>query len=75
LTCALIVEDSPTQAEQLKFILQTAGFDVVHAEDGRAALEKIVASDFDVVISDSQRAHGHHSRARMRGRQLRHQAL
>jgi PAS domain S-box-containing protein len=52
LTCALIVEDSPTQAEQLKFILQTAGFDVVHAEDGRAALEKIVASDFDVVISD-----------------------
>ena len=48
----LIVEDSPTQAEQLRLILQSSGFDAVVATDAAAALESLGASSFDMVISD-----------------------
>ena len=34
----VIVEDSPTQAEQLKYILETHGYHVVAAGNGKEAL-------------------------------------
>ena len=37
----LVVEDSLTQAEKLKFILEKDGYRVSTAEDGVEALEKI----------------------------------
>ena len=35
----LVVEDSPTQAEHLRLMLEVAGFDVVCAVDAREALD------------------------------------
>jgi two-component system, sensor histidine kinase and response regulator len=52
MTRVLIVEDSPTQAEELRLILESKGFDVEKAADGQAALEHVAHSEFDVVISD-----------------------
>ena len=34
----LIVEDSPTQAEQLKYFLEESGYNVLTAADGNEAL-------------------------------------
>ncbi len=48
----LIVEDSPTQAAQLRIILEAAGFEVVSASNADAALQAFRASDYDLVISD-----------------------
>lgn len=48
----LVVEDSPTQAEYIRRILQKEGFFVDVASDGRAALEALDNNTFDLVISD-----------------------
>lgn len=50
----LVVEDSATQAEELRLTLESAGFDVVMAADGQAALERLARSvtPFDLVVSD-----------------------
>lgn len=48
----LVIEDSPTQAEELQFILESAGFEVEAASDGRKGLDQFMASRFDAVISD-----------------------
>jgi PAS domain S-box-containing protein len=48
----LVIEDSPTQAEELRFILESAGFEVEAATDGRKGLDQFMASRFDAVISD-----------------------
>ncbi|CAN5865485.1 hypothetical protein BH11PSE3_BH11PSE3_30760 [soil metagenome] len=48
----LVVEDSPTQAEWLRLILEDAGFGADVALDGATALERLAASPFDMVISD-----------------------
>ncbi len=51
-THLLVVEDSPTQAEYIRRILQREGFIVSVASDGRAALEMLDAENIDLVISD-----------------------
>jgi two-component system cell cycle sensor histidine kinase/response regulator CckA len=48
----LVIEDSPTQAEELRLILESAGFEVAAASDGRHGLDQFMASRFDAVISD-----------------------
>ena len=48
----LIVEDSPTQAESIRFMLEEAGFHVESARHGREGLEKIRLSPPDIVVTD-----------------------
>ncbi len=48
----LVVEDSPTQAEQLRFILEKRGFKVSVASDGKAALASLRRRQSDIVITD-----------------------
>src|SRR5262249_4680080 len=48
----LVVEDSRTQAEELRFILEAAGFTVTVASSAERALVEFAASDFDLVLSD-----------------------
>jgi PAS domain S-box-containing protein len=48
----LVVEDSRTQAEALRRVLENAGFEVAVAADGEQALGRIGANEFDLVLSD-----------------------
>jgi two-component system copper resistance phosphate regulon response regulator CusR len=48
----LIVEDEKRIADFLQRGLEGAGYAVDHALDGQTALEKIVASDYDLIILD-----------------------
>jgi PAS domain S-box-containing protein len=48
----LVVEDSRTQAEELRLILEAAGFAVTVAPSAEQALAEFAASDFDLVLSD-----------------------
>ena len=48
----LVVEDSPTQLEELRYLLEEAGFSVVAATNGIEALAAVRAQTADVVISD-----------------------
>jgi len=48
----LIVEDSPTQARQLAFILEDEGFEVEIAPDAERGFERAAAGGFDVILSD-----------------------
>lgn len=48
----LIAEDSPTQAEQLKYILERQGYRVEHASNGNEALAMMERRKPTVVISD-----------------------
>lgn len=48
----LIVEDSPTQAEQLRFILENNGFRVSVAANGREALGFMTELIPDIVVTD-----------------------
>jgi PAS domain S-box-containing protein len=48
----LIVEDSPTQAQELGLVLEGAGFEVELAADGEQGLERLSRSEFDLVVSD-----------------------
>jgi len=48
----LVVEDSATQALQLRHLLETEGFQVAVAPDAEQALEVFRTSDFDLVITD-----------------------
>ncbi|TAL04344.1 MAG: hybrid sensor histidine kinase/response regulator [Rhodospirillaceae bacterium] len=52
MTRILVVEDSPTQAETLRSILDSAGFSVDVATDAETALEAFDRAAFDIVISD-----------------------
>lgn len=49
---ALIVEDSATQAHQLRLILQSANIKAVIANDAAKALEIITQQEFDIVLTD-----------------------
>jgi signal transduction histidine kinase len=51
-TKILIVEDSPTQAERLRLILEEEGYEVEHAADGQIGVERFGDSEYDMVISD-----------------------
>ena len=48
----LIVEDSRTQAEELRLILESDGLSVDIAQDGRVGLERLMAAPFDLVLTD-----------------------
>jgi len=48
----LVVEDSPTQAQQLNFILKSAGHQVVIAHDGQSGYDKFCEQEYDIVLSD-----------------------
>ena len=48
----LAVDDSPSMRQMVSFTLQSAGHNVVEAEDGQQALEKALAEQFDLVITD-----------------------
>lgn len=48
----LVVEDSPTQAQQLRALLAAAGYAVEVANDGVAGWKSIQASPPDLVVSD-----------------------
>jgi two-component sensor histidine kinase/DNA-binding response OmpR family regulator len=48
----LVAEDSPTQAEHLRAILEAEGFEVACVADARAALARIADEPFDLVLSD-----------------------
>ena len=51
-TRVLVVEDSPTEAERLRFLLEKCGCSVVTAVNGREGLEAFLANPTDLVISD-----------------------
>src|SRR5436190_2427769 len=48
----LVIEDSPTQARQMTFILEDAGFAVETAPDAESGFERLRRGRFDVVLSD-----------------------
>jgi PAS domain S-box-containing protein len=48
----LIVEDSLTQAEELKFILEEYNYTVQHAVNGEIALQMLINNRPDIIISD-----------------------
>lgn len=48
----LLVEDSPTQAAHMQFILEDAGFRVVLATDGLAGLKQVRAEQPSLVVTD-----------------------
>jgi two-component system sensor kinase len=48
----LIAEDSPTQAEKLRYSLERHGYQVITAKNGREALELVAKSKPDLLISD-----------------------
>jgi CheY-like chemotaxis protein len=48
----MVVEDSPTQARQLAFILEDAGFAVETAPDAERGFQALARGKFDLVLSD-----------------------
>jgi PAS domain S-box-containing protein len=48
----LVVEDSRTQAEYLEHILETEGYQVIPASNGKEALEQIGIDQPDIVLTD-----------------------
>ncbi|MGB7346730.1 MAG: response regulator [Pirellulaceae bacterium] len=52
MTSVLLVEDSITQAEIIRGLLETAGYDVAYAEDGVQAIAAIESQQPDVVLTD-----------------------
>ncbi len=48
----LVIEDSPTQALELRLVLESEGFAVEAAAGGQAGLDRLAAEPFDLVLSD-----------------------
>lgn len=48
----LLAEDSPTQAFEIKMLLEDASHEVELAENGQVALDALATTPFDVVITD-----------------------
>ncbi len=48
----LVVEDSPTQAERVRLLLEEAGYRVDIAGNGREGLERVQSAAPDLIISD-----------------------
>jgi two-component system sensor histidine kinase/response regulator len=51
-TRVLAIEDSPTQAEKLRYILEGAGYQVELARSGEEGLAKLGPGGFDLLITD-----------------------
>lgn len=52
MTRVMVVEDSPTQAQELAFIFEDAGFEVAIVPDAETGLARLQREAFDVVLSD-----------------------
>jgi len=48
----LLVDDDPDVREIAGEMIESFGFDVLHAEDGRTALKNAAALDFDALLTD-----------------------
>jgi PAS domain S-box-containing protein len=48
----LIVEDSATQAERLRLVLEDGGYEAEVAADAEIALDRLAKTPFDLVVSD-----------------------
>src|ERR1700680_280698 len=48
----LIIEDSPTQAQQLALLLEDAGFDVTIAANAECSYALLTKRKFDLVVAD-----------------------
>lgn len=48
----LTVDDSKTMREMISFTLKSAGYDVIEAEDGKAAITLLGNGKIDAVITD-----------------------
>ena len=48
----LVVDDDAANRETLERLLDREGFDVLHADSGRAALEPLWARPVDLVLTD-----------------------
>src|SRR3990172_6091329 len=48
----LVVEDSPTQAERVRFLLEGEGYRVEMAANGREGLRCVQSAPPDIIISD-----------------------
>ncbi|MEI7669488.1 MAG: response regulator [Pseudomonadota bacterium] len=48
----LAVDDSRTMREMVSFTLKAAGYEIIEAEDGKAALSKLNGEKIDAVITD-----------------------
>jgi two-component system, chemotaxis family, chemotaxis protein CheY len=53
----LAVDDSKTMRDMVSFTLKSVGFDVIEAEDGKDALNKLGSANVDVVITDLNMPH------------------
>jgi hypothetical protein len=51
-TIILIIEDSPTQAEQLRYTLEANGYQTIVAQNAEAAIECIGNQPPDIIVSD-----------------------
>src|SRR5712692_59253 len=52
----LIVDDQRNMRTTTALVLRQAGYDVAEAESGEAALSRLLAGPFDVVLSDGKMA-------------------
>lgn len=50
----LIADDRPSSRELLRLVLERAGYEVLEAEDGRAALERARSATPDLILLDLQ---------------------
>ncbi len=48
----LVVDDSKTMRDMVSFTLKGAAYDVLEAEDGKRAIEKLGAAKVDCIITD-----------------------
>ena len=48
----LVVDDEPSMREMLRIVLRRDGYDVVLAENGREAIDRLQAEPFDLLLSD-----------------------
>ncbi len=52
MTRVLVVDDEPNILLSLEFLMQQAGFDVVTADDGETALQRVATDSPDLILLD-----------------------